>query len=97
MRSAPAPVIKTKTKTPSKSIQTYRRGRGGSAPSGKSGGTGDVTVFNNTQPMLNLANQSPEPIETESTERSQTSVTISSTDDSNPYIMNSYVNYGIDV
>ena len=97
MRSASAPVIKTKTKTPSKSIQTYRRGRGGSASSGKSGGTGDVTVFNNTQPMLNLANQSPEPIETESTERSQTSITISSTDESNPYIMNSYVNYGIDV
>ena len=98
MRVEPAPVIKPKTKTPSKSIQTYRRGRGGgSTPSGNSEGTGNVTVLNNTQPMLNLANQSPEPIETESTEKSQVTITISSTDDSNPYIMNSYVNYGIDV
>ena len=100
MRVAPASAIKTKTKTPSKSIQTYRRGRGGSASSrtgGESGGTGNVTVLNNTQPALTLANENPEPIETESTERSQTSITISSTDESNPYIMNSYVNYGIDV
>ena len=76
---------------PSPDIGGYR----GASRNG--GGTSQVSVINNTQPGITLANQSPEPIETESTERSQTSINISSTDSSNPYIMNSYVNYGIDV
>lgn len=83
-------------------IETYNTGKN-SAPrtnnnSNSAEGKTSVVEFNVTQPAIQLAGQeTPEPVPTESSERSQTSITISSTDSSNPYIMSSYVNYGIDV
>ena len=93
--------VKTVSRKVPKSIQTYRRGRGGPASNSSSGageGTQSVVSFNVTQPALNLAGQeTPEPVPTEPTERAEETIKISSTDSSNPYIVNSYVNYGIDV
>lgn len=93
--------VKTVSRKVPKSIQTYRRGRGGPASNSSSGageGTQSVVSFNVTQPALNLAGQeTPEPVPTEPTERAEETIRISSTDSSNPYIVNSYVNYGIDV
>ena len=80
-------------------IQTYRRGiETNNNNSNSAEGKTSVVEFNVTQPAIQLAGQeTPEPVPTESSERSQTSITISSTDSSNPYIINSYVNYGIEV
>ena len=95
--------IKTKPKKVPTKIQTYRRGKGPSlgtdhTRSMSNEGQTSVVEFNVTQPAIQLAGQeTPEPVPTESSERSQKSITISSTDSSNPYIVSSYVNYGIDV
>jgi len=94
--------VKTVTrKTPTK-IETYRRGMGGGSRSGSTqsstSGEGNITMVNMTQPFVNLAGQeSPMEPEVQSEERASSRITISTTDSSNPYIMDSYVNYGIDV
>jgi len=96
-------LIETKSQEVPVRIQTYRRGISRSSEtndnnSNSAEGKTSVVQFNVTQPAIQLAGQeTPEPVPTESSERSQTSITISSTDSSNPYIMSSYVNYGIDV
>lgn len=94
--------IQTNPKPTPIKIETYRTGRntapGTNNNSNSAEGKTSVVEFNVTQPAIQLAGQeTPEPVPTESSERSQTSITISSTDSSNPYIMSSYVNYGIDV
>jgi len=96
-------LIETKPQEVPIRIQTYRRGISRSSEtndnnSNSAEGKTSVVEFNVTQPAIQLAGQeTPEPVPTESSERSQTSITISSTDSSNPYIVSSYVNYGIDV
>ena len=96
-------LIETKPQEVPVRIQTYRRGISRSSEtndnnSNSAEGKTSVVQFNVTQPAIQLAGQeTPEPVPTESSERSQTSITISSTDSSNPYIVSSYVNYGIDV
>ena len=97
--------VKTVTrKTPTK-IQTYRRGIGSGSRSGSTlpsssttNNEGKITTVNITQPFLNLAGQqTPVEPEVQSEEKASSGITISTTDSSNPYIMNSYVNYGIEV
>ena len=57
-----------------------------------------VTVIPFVKPTITVpAQQTPDETPTQVSEKSQSSITISSTDSSNPYIANSYVNYGIDV
>ena len=98
--------VATKSKPVPIKIQTYRRGIGGG---GRTGGTGgdssgssegvkSLTVIPFKKPTIDLsAQQTPDETPTQVSEKSQSSITISSTDSSNPYIANSYVNYGIDV
>lgn len=97
--------VKTVTrKTPTK-IQTYRRGIGNGSRSGSTSPSssttnneGKITTVNITQPFLNLAGQqTPAEPEVQPEEKASSGITISTTDSSNSYIMNSYVNYGIEV
>ena len=79
-------------------IKVYRGRTGGGGRTGGNASEGSTTILPLVQPPIDVsAQQTPDETPTQVSEKSQSSITIRSTDSSNPYIANSYVNYGIDV
>lgn len=89
--------VKTQKRSVPKQIQTYRRGRGGGPGAGtnSSSSEGKITTINMTQPALNMAGQQTPDPPTQSSQSASPSITIRPFDESNEYIMDNYMLYGI--